>query len=120
MVDCTSEPLGRFCGMGGIFRNGICWWVAVGLVVEKGDFDCCVCRDLRRETWVDCGYVVRVETLKASRVGSHALHGVGVSGLVAQGVLDSFIGVGRSVVVCVAQYMVDGLDVGYDRNFRDV
>ena len=45
------------------------------------------------------------------------LQGVGVSGLVAQGVLDSFVGVGRSVVVCVAQYMVDGLDVGYDRNF---
>ena len=44
MVDCASEPLGRFCGMGGIFRNGICWCVAVGLVVEKGDFDCCVCR----------------------------------------------------------------------------
>ena len=53
-------------------------------------------------------------------MGSHALYGFGVSGLVAQGVLDSFVGVGRSVVVCVAQYMVDGLDVGNDRNFRDV
>ena len=90
------------------------------MVVNKGDFDRCVCRDLRRETWVDCGYVVSVETSKTSRVSSYELHGVGVSGLVAQGVLDSFVGVGRSVVVCVAQYMVDGLDVGYDRNFRDV
>ena len=53
-------------------------------------------------------------------MSDHELHGAGVSGLVAQVVLDSFVGVGKSVVVCVAQYMADGLDVGYDRNFRDV
>ena len=50
----------------------------------------------------------------------HELYGVGISGFVAKGVRDSFIGVGRSVVMCVATYMVDGWDVGDDRNFCDV
>ena len=44
------------------------------------------------------------------------MYGVGISGFVAQGVRDSFVGVGRSVVMCVAKYMVDGLDVVYDRS----
>ena len=50
-------------------------------------------------------------------MSGHELYGVGFSGFVAKGVRDSFIGVGRSVVMCVAKYTVDGLDVGDDRNF---
>ena len=83
VVDCALEPEGRLCGVGGVFRSGICGWVAVGLVVNGGDFDCCVCRDLRKEACIDCGYVVSVEAPKSSRVSSHELYGVGISGFVA-------------------------------------
>ena len=53
-------------------------------------------------------------------MSGHELYVVVISGFVAKGVRNSFIGVGRSVVMCIAKYMVDGLDVGDDRNFCDV